>query len=142
MVLCQDGQLVPSGCCQSLYTGIVWNSTKSVCDHIRKRWNLRTRNNYNQPVENRWASGQPSKTLLLMNTMGQIQGKSIIERMHSCHSCDLKFNSFSVPIAYSQSLSHKHGLEQVAYTTILWLRSGQVTEIQFQISLACNKVNI
>jgi hypothetical protein len=29
VVLCHDGQLVPSGCCQSLYTGIVWNSTKS-----------------------------------------------------------------------------------------------------------------
>lgn len=28
MVLCQDGQLVHSGCHQSLYTGIVWNSTK------------------------------------------------------------------------------------------------------------------
>ncbi len=29
MVLCQDGQLVHSGCYLSLYTGIVWNSTKS-----------------------------------------------------------------------------------------------------------------
>jgi hypothetical protein len=31
-----------------------------------------------------------------------------------------------VPIACSQSWSHKHGLEQVAYTTILCLRLGQV----------------
>jgi hypothetical protein len=62
--------------------------------------------------------------------------------MHSCHSCDLRFKFFLVPIAYSQSLSHKHGLEQVPYTTILCLRSGQVTEIQFEISLAYNKVNI
>jgi hypothetical protein len=36
MVLCQDGQLVPSGCCQSLYTGIVWNSTKSVATTLEK----------------------------------------------------------------------------------------------------------
>jgi hypothetical protein len=57
MVLCQDGTTCAF---RLLPKFIYWNSVefnKKFCDHIGKRWNLRTRNNYNQLVGNRWASG-------------------------------------------------------------------------------------